>query len=580
MQIMVNEVDHEVDDKPARSLLVVLREELGLLAAKYGCGEGACGACTVLMDGHAVRSCVLPADEVGPRAVTTLEGLAADAVSGRLAAAFATHGASQCGYCTPGMLVSATALLRANPEPSTSAIVTAMDGNLCRCGCYRRILDAIAGAALSEAPARGEALARARAHTATDAPVPATESASTGSLSVPMGPSRPWDLTPTADRDWFTVLGDGLVVVFEPREVERALRSTGRGWSTPGGAWIHVGGDGRVRAFTGKVDLGQHNTAALARLVAAELGMGDHESVEVVAGDTDICPEDMGTFGSRSMADAGTLLSATARATREALIGLAAVAWEASPADLVLTDGAVVTRDGARRASVGELVSGRTTVEAVRWDRGGGLRPLPPGKGSPAVSQDAEYSSDLSLPGMLHARILRPPVVGAELRSVDTSAAASIAGVRVVEEGDFVAVLAADPTTAADALDAVDATWSVPTNRPSESDIDEWLRAHPTEVKGWDGGLDESDGDVEAGLGGSVQDAGGHLPHGVHRARPAGDACRPGAVGRLRSGDGVDGHPATIWRSGAAGPGTRRQPADGARHRSAHRQRVRRQALG
>ena len=159
MQIRVNRVDRVVDDTPSRSLLVVLREELGLTSAKYGCGEGACGACTVLVDGLPVRSCVLPAAEVGSRPVTTLEGLAGDEVRGRLEAAFSARGASQCGYCTPGMLVCATALLHRDAEPTEERVVAAMDGNLCRCGCYRRITDAIGDAA--RGTGRGERARRA-----------------------------------------------------------------------------------------------------------------------------------------------------------------------------------------------------------------------------------------------------------------------------------------------------------------------------------------------------------------------------------------------------------------------------------
>src|SRR5215831_17167138 len=124
----------------------------------------------------------------------------------------------------------------------------------------------------------------------------------------------------------------------------------------------------------------------------------------------------MGTFGSRSIADAGTLLGATARSLREAVIRLAATAWEAAPADLMLRDGTVVSRDGARRTSVGDLLAGRRIVESARWDGGRDLAPLPPEGGSPVISPAANYTSDLSMPGMLHGHVLRPPMNGAELR--------------------------------------------------------------------------------------------------------------------------------------------------------------------
>ena len=126
-----------------RSLLAVLRDELGLTGTKYGCGEGQCGSCTVLVDGAPVRSCQIPVGEIGEREVTTVEGLAIDGILNPVQAAFAELGAFQCGFCIPGMIVSATALLRNNPSPSEIEIRTALEGNLCRCCGYARILRAV-----------------------------------------------------------------------------------------------------------------------------------------------------------------------------------------------------------------------------------------------------------------------------------------------------------------------------------------------------------------------------------------------------------------------------------------------------
>jgi len=126
-----------------RTLLWVLRTELGLTGAKYGCGEGLCGACTVVVDGEAVRSCSVPVSSVDGAEVLTIEGLAAGAKLHPLQEAFAEHGGFQCGYCTPGMIMNAYALLRANPEASREQIVAGMDDNLCRCGAHKRILAAV-----------------------------------------------------------------------------------------------------------------------------------------------------------------------------------------------------------------------------------------------------------------------------------------------------------------------------------------------------------------------------------------------------------------------------------------------------
>jgi len=136
------------DDEP---LLHVLRERLHLTGTKYGCGEGQCGACTVLLDGRAFRSCLIPVSAAAKTKIVTIEGLEEN---GRLSAvqqAFLDEGAFQCGYCTSGMIMNATSLLRATPNPSEEQIVRAMNGNLCRCGTYPRILEAIQRAAQPQA---------------------------------------------------------------------------------------------------------------------------------------------------------------------------------------------------------------------------------------------------------------------------------------------------------------------------------------------------------------------------------------------------------------------------------------------
>src|SRR5918993_1317488 len=133
----------------------VLRTELDLTGAKYGCGEGQCGACTVLVDGQAVRSCVSPVGTLEGKAITTIEGLAAaPAALHRVQQAFADADAMQCGYCTAGMIMSAVALLSRQADPSEEQIVRAMNGNICRCGTHPRIVAAIRAAASTGPPPR------------------------------------------------------------------------------------------------------------------------------------------------------------------------------------------------------------------------------------------------------------------------------------------------------------------------------------------------------------------------------------------------------------------------------------------
>jgi aerobic-type carbon monoxide dehydrogenase small subunit (CoxS/CutS family) len=146
-ELHVNGAARPVAADPARSLLSVLRDDLGLTGAKYGCGEGRCGACTVLVDGRAVRACTTRVEAAAEKKVRTVEGLADGDKLHAIQEAFLAEGSLQCGYCTPGMVMSAFALLSANPEPTREQIVQGMNGNVCRCGTYGRIIAAIERAA-------------------------------------------------------------------------------------------------------------------------------------------------------------------------------------------------------------------------------------------------------------------------------------------------------------------------------------------------------------------------------------------------------------------------------------------------
>jgi aerobic-type carbon monoxide dehydrogenase small subunit (CoxS/CutS family) len=147
MQFSINGTPRKITVDGDRALLWVLRTDLGLTGTKYGCGEGMCGACTVLIDGKAVRSCNTAVREIRGKKVVTIEGLAAGGKLHPVQKAFMAHDALQCGYCTPGMILQATAFLRRNPEPSTADIMDAMEHNLCRCGAHNRIVRAIQAAA-------------------------------------------------------------------------------------------------------------------------------------------------------------------------------------------------------------------------------------------------------------------------------------------------------------------------------------------------------------------------------------------------------------------------------------------------
>jgi carbon-monoxide dehydrogenase small subunit len=154
MHLLINGRTREVDAPPTQTLLGVLRDALGIFDVKEGCGEGVCGACTVLLDGRPVSSCLLLAAAVRGRPIVTVRGLEREGGLHPLQDAFVRHGAVQCGFCTPGMLLTALVFLERNPRPGRDEIRRALEGNLCRCTGYVKIVDAIEAYA-REANGRG-----------------------------------------------------------------------------------------------------------------------------------------------------------------------------------------------------------------------------------------------------------------------------------------------------------------------------------------------------------------------------------------------------------------------------------------
>ena len=453
-RLLVNGSEREIPSAPERTLLHLLREELGLTGAKYGCGEGSCGACTVLVDGKAARACQLNVGDIEGRAVTSVEGLARGGRLHPVQRAFAELGAMQCGYCTPGMILATTALLADGPDPDETEIRTALAGNLCRCGAYTRILRAVRRAAELSLSQDGWGLAGYPSGTAP--------------VAFEVGPTGPWDLQQPEERDYFAVLPEGLVVV---------LRAEPDSWMTSGGAWIHIGADGLVTAFTGKVDVGQDSRTALGLLVAEGLHV-PFEAVRIVMGDTDLCPFDAGTFGSRSMPGAGEDLRATAAAAQG-----------------MLERG--VDLRGVRRVEV--VSRAQPVTPPSRWRTAG--RPTVRPGAVDMVTGATRFPSDISLPGMLVAKVLRPPALGATLRSADLTAAHAMPGGVAIRHGDFIGVAAPGVAAAERAIAAIVAEWDVEL-QPGERSLVEDLRSNPIEVdEGWAGPIHHEIGDLDAALG-------------------------------------------------------------------------------
>jgi aerobic-type carbon monoxide dehydrogenase small subunit (CoxS/CutS family) len=157
IELHINGAKRPVETDADRSLLSVLRDDLDLTGAKYGCGEGQCGACTVLIDGRATRSCITEVGKVAGKQVTTIEGLEQSGRLHPLQEAFIEAGAMQCGYCIPGMIMNAAGLLKNNSRPNLKEILSAMEGNVCRCGTYPRIVAALSRVATNERAQKGGA---------------------------------------------------------------------------------------------------------------------------------------------------------------------------------------------------------------------------------------------------------------------------------------------------------------------------------------------------------------------------------------------------------------------------------------
>jgi nicotinate dehydrogenase subunit B len=276
-------------------------------------------------------------------------------------------------------------------------------------------------------------------------------------------------------RSFLKLVGGGLVVLVRlgPK------MALAQGYPKDLNAYLRIGEDGRVTFFSGKIEMGQGITTSLAQMAAEELGV-DLESVDMVLGDTDRCPWDAGTWGSLTTRMFGPVLRAAVAEAREILFDLAAERLGVSRDRLVAGNGTLSVKDEpARSVTYGALARGQDLVRTL--DEEAVLRSVEEfevmGR-SPRrldarakVTGEAEYAADIRLPGLLHARILRPPAHGASLARVDTSEAAAMDGVRVVEENGLVAVLHEDPEVAVAALERLRPEWNAAPAGPDNEDI-------------------------------------------------------------------------------------------------------------
>ena len=449
---------------PDEPLLYVLRNALKLTGAKFGCGLGQCGACTVLVDGNPVRSCSMPVSSASGKKVTTIEGLGTPDKPHPLQAAFIAEQAAQCGYCVNGMVMSGAAALARKPDLTRADAQQALAGNLCRCGTHERILQVMARAADEEGDMSARGLT-GHAHASNHA-------------------------SAVLARRAFLQAGGALVVGFMlPGAVlaqrgARADAAIGKTLDTGDvDGFIAVNADGSVTIYSGKVDLGQGLRIAIPQMAAEELGIRV-ERIVLIEGDTAFTPDQGATAGSSGIVRGGVQIRQAAATAREALIALAAARAGKASSEFDAIDGEVRPKSGGAGIRYADLIAGKHF--SVKVDPKAKLRdpasytvvgkalPRPdiPGK----VTGQHVFIHDFTVEGMLHGRVIRPPAVGAKLVDVDEASIAAIPGARVVRIANFIAVVADDEWDAVSAARMLKARWSPSAPLVSDAGVRAWMR--------------------------------------------------------------------------------------------------------
>jgi isoquinoline 1-oxidoreductase beta subunit len=449
--ITVNDKTHRVDADPEKPLLWVLRDELGLMGTKYGCGVGVCGACLVLLDGEPNHACMVPLGKVGGRRVTSIEGLPPDHPVIR---AWIAEQTPQCGYCQPAQILAAVALLERTPQPSDAEIDAALSGVLCRCGTYQRIRRAIHAAAQAKAAP----------------PVP-----------QPLPQPLP-------------ELLDAL-----PADAGVALND-----------WIWINRDNLVTLMINHAEMGQGSLTGLAALFAEELDLALGQ-VRTVFAPVAACYENglwggQFTGGSSSIRGEWTRLREVAAKTRACLVAAAAQRWGVAAQDCRTGQGSVLHPGSGRRLAYGELaeVAARLAVP-----RRVALKAPPefrligheqPRLDIPAMALGrTRYGIDLALPGMRVAAVARSPVFGGRAKRFAAAPALAVPGVRrVLPIAGGIAVVADDFWSALRGRAALEIDWTLGRNaRLDNARIERRLLAALKQ----DGTLVERRGDAKRALG-------------------------------------------------------------------------------
>jgi nicotinate dehydrogenase subunit B len=318
-------------------------------------------------------------------------------------------------------------------------------------------------------------------------------------------------------RDFFKAMGGGILIAISLKEAARAQESGAGGRPSRGstsrgsmpqeiGAWLHIGEDGAITVYTGKVEVGQDIRTSLTQVVAEEL-RAPLSSIRLVMADTDLTPFDMGTFGSRTTPTMSPQLRKAAAAAREALIDLAAEQFKAERGSLFAADGKISHSETKRSLSFGQLTRGQKLLKSIgdgspltptdRWTIAG--KAVPKVNGREIVTGKHQYTSDIKLPGMLYGKVLRPASFGATLVSVDTLAAEKLKGVTVTRDGDFVGVAAPTSQMAARALGQIRAEWKG-APQISSKELFDYLKKQPAGGQDTESRSNSARGSIADGL--------------------------------------------------------------------------------
>jgi isoquinoline 1-oxidoreductase beta subunit len=443
-----------------------LRENLGLTGAKAGCGIGRCGACTVHLDGEAVRSCVTPVEQAVGRRVRTVEGLAGEGLH-PVQEAWVLEDVSQCGYCQTGQIMTAAALLAAHPDPTDEEIEQAMEGVLCRCGTYPRIRRAVRRATeifagrQQEEPFPGPALAEALLVGGSDVRAVGPR---VRELSAPFAPNP----------------------------------------------WVRVHADGTAAILVAKSEMGQGILTPLAAAVADELGADwARVRIEPAPAGPEYADPVMGrqtTGGSTSVRFNLDVLRRAGAEARAGLIAAAAETWDVDPATCSVRDGRVVHPPSGRALPFGELAAtaaGLPAPERSAFKTDAELRllgtPLARADARPKAEGRALFGLDVRLPGQLTAVVARCPVFGGKLTRFDAGSALAVPGVRRVHEVSAgVAVVAESFRAAVRGREALKIEWD---KGPLAGLGHDALRASLREAAAGAGRVAQSRGDAPGALG-------------------------------------------------------------------------------